>query len=143
MNQIIIDGNLADDPRLNSVNGQTVVSFRFGNHIMTKKADGSKTYDETEWYSASYWVPEKSKRDPQYWAKLLHKGTAVIVMGTKSIEEWVDKNGATQKTQAISVKEIIPTCYPKIETSSYTAPAAQTPPPPPSDNDGFPEDPPF
>ena len=94
MNTILVAGNLAKDAELRAMpNGKPVVSFSL--------ADNASSSVPAIFWNCAY-ISEKA---PNITPHLL-KGSSVTVVGNIVFKEWTDKNGMTQKTANVYVREI-------------------------------------
>jgi len=99
---ITTEGNLVSDVELRwTKSGKAVCTVRLAVTARRKNADGD--YEDTPpvFYDAICWGPLA-----EHVTDSLHKGHRVLVHGTVSDEQWIDRDGNTRSKHVIQVNAI-------------------------------------
>lgn len=91
---VIIIGNLGQNPRKREVNGDHVVDISVASDLRVKKTDG-EWLKLTRWYDCSFW----GKRGDSI-AKYLRKGSKVQVIGELELRQY-ESEGETKTAYSI------------------------------------------
>ncbi len=78
----------------------TVIEFSVRSEISSKQDDGSYKTLSQDWKNCEYWTPYA-----EHLAKILPKGTPVIVIGTEFVTEY-EKDGNTHTSRRIRVERL-------------------------------------
>ncbi|HEX9891082.1 MAG TPA: single-stranded DNA-binding protein [Actinomycetota bacterium] len=103
-NQVVIVGNLTDDPELRyTPNGAAVANFRVAVNRRFKDTDGQWKEAETSFFRVNAWrtLAENS-------AESLTKGSRVLVVGRLRSRSWETQDGQTRTTVEIEADEVGP-----------------------------------
>lgn len=137
INDLVIEGNLTREPELKPAGSKTVINFSIAHNTRTKDTAGNWVDGTPMYFDVEFWP-----NDPQYWAKRLTKGTAVLVIGALKQESW-EKDGQKYSRVRIRAQDICAKWLPEITGTASTAPTASAPPLPQQNDGGFPSDIPF
>ena len=96
--KVALTGRLVREPRQNTYNGSTVISFTVAVYT-TKKVDDKYVAD---YYNVSYWGKAAESIMPK-----LSQGTLVQVYGDMYQEEYTDKSGAKKQGLSVRANEVI------------------------------------
>lgn len=128
-NQIIITGNLTDDPELRyTPNGAAVVKFRVAVNRRFKDEAGNWKDGETSYFTVNAW-----RTLAENVAETLSRGTRVLVAGRLQMRSWETQEGDKRTVVEIEADEIGPSlrwATAKVERQSrsgggeWSAPAA-------------------
>lgn len=103
-NQIVIVGNLTDDPELRyTPNGAAVANFRVAVNRRYKDQSGEWKDGETSFFRVNAWrtLAENS-------AESLTRGTRVVVTGRLRSRSWETPEGQTRTAVEIEADEVAP-----------------------------------
>lgn len=101
LNRAYLLGNLGQNPELRQTNsGQSVLSLRMATNERYKNNDG-EWVDRAEWHTVVVW----GKR-AEALAKILAKGSPIMVEGRIQTRKWEDKEGKDRYTTEIVAREI-------------------------------------
>lgn len=110
INQITIEGNLGSDPELKAIKDETLSTFSLA-HTPRKKVNGQWEDGETLWFQVTLW---NSKSDLAQ--DSLKKGDKVIVIGTLSQSNFVNKAGEAKSSLEINANSF--SIVPRSQTRS-------------------------
>ena len=113
-----LTGRLVREPKQNTYNGSTVISFTVAVYT-TKKVDDNYVAD---FYNVSYWGKAAEAVLPK-----LSKGTLVQVYGDLYQEEYTSKDGEKKQGMTVRANEVIKLKDPEGEKSSKPAPKTKQP----------------
>jgi single-strand DNA-binding protein len=100
MNRVFLYGHLGADPDLKMTNGGTpVLKLRLATNERMKKGD--EWVDHTEWHNVIVW----GKR-AEGLAKVVEKGTALLVEGNIRTRSWEDNDGNKRYSTEINSTEV-------------------------------------
>jgi len=103
-NQIIITGNLTDDPELRyTPNGAAVVKFRVAVNKRYKDETGNWKDGETSYFTVNAW-----RTLAENVAESLTRGTRVVVAGRLQMRSWETQEGDKRTVVEIEADEIGP-----------------------------------
>jgi single-strand DNA-binding protein len=103
-NQIIIVGNLTDDPELRyTPNGAAVVKFRVAVNRRFKDEAGNWKDGETSYFTVNAW-----RTLAENVAETLSRGTRVLVAGRLQMRSWETQDGDKRTVVEIEADEIGP-----------------------------------
>jgi single-strand DNA-binding protein len=103
-NQIIIVGNLTDDPELRyTPNGAAVVKFRVAVNRRFKDEAGNWKDGETSYFTVNAW-----RTLAENVAETLSRGTRVLVAGRLQMRSWETQEGDKRTVVEIEADEIGP-----------------------------------
>jgi len=103
-NQIIIVGNLTDDPELRyTPNGAAVVKFRVAVNRRFKDEAGNWKDGETSYFTVNAW-----RTLAENVAETLSRGTRVVVAGRLQMRSWETQEGDKRTVVEIEADEIGP-----------------------------------
>ena len=103
-NQIIIVGNLTDDPELRyTPNGAAVVKFRVAVNRRYKDEAGNWKDGETSYFTVNAW-----RTLAENVAETLGRGTRVVVAGRLQMRSWETQEGDKRTVVEIEADEIGP-----------------------------------
>lgn len=103
-NQIIIVGNLTDDPELRyTPNGAAVVKFRVAVNRRFKDEAGNWKDGETSYFSVNAW-----RSLAENVAETLTRGTRVLVAGRLQMRSWETQEGEKRTVVEIEADEVGP-----------------------------------
>ena len=128
-NQIIITGNLTDDPELRyTPNGAAVVKFRVAVNKRYKDEAGNWKDGETSYFTVNAW-----RTLAENVAESLTRGTRVVVAGRLQMRSWETQDGDKRTVVEIEADEVGPSlrwATAKVErqgrsgSSDWSAPVA-------------------
>jgi single-strand DNA-binding protein len=115
-NQVMLVGNLTDDPELRfTPNGAAVANFRLA--VTPRVRDGDQWKDgETSFFRVNVW-----RQQAENIAETLQKGTRCIVVGRLRTRSWETPEGEKRSVTEVEADEIGPSlkfATAKIERSS-------------------------
>jgi single-strand DNA-binding protein len=115
-NQVMLVGNLTDDPELRfTPNGAAVANFRLA--VTPRVRDGDQWRDgETSFFRVNVW-----RQQAENIAETLQKGTRCIVVGRLRTRSWETPEGEKRSVTEVEADEIGPSlkfATAKIERSS-------------------------
>jgi single-strand DNA-binding protein len=103
-NQIIIVGNLTDDPELRyTPNGAAVVKFRVAVNRRFKDEAGNWKDGETSYFTVNAW-----RSLAENVAESLTRGTRVVVAGRLQMRQWETQEGDKRTVVEIEADEVGP-----------------------------------
>ena len=103
-NQIIITGNLTDDPELRyTPNGAAVVKFRVAVNRRYKDEAGNWKDGETSYFTVNAW-----RTLAENVAESLTRGTRVVVAGRLQMRSWETQEGDKRTVVEIEADEVGP-----------------------------------
>jgi single-strand DNA-binding protein len=103
-NQIIIVGNLTDDPELRyTPNGAAVVKFRVAVNRRYKDEAGNWKDGDTSYFTVNAW-----RSLAENVAESLTRGTRVVVAGRLQMRSWENQEGEKRTVVEIEADEIGP-----------------------------------
>lgn len=103
-NQVVITGNLVDDPELRyTPNGAAVANFRIAVNRRYQDASGQWKDGETSYFRANAW-----RTLAENVAESLTKGSRVVVVGRLRSRSWETPEGETRSTVEIEADEVGP-----------------------------------
>ena len=105
--KVALTGRLVREPKQNTYNNSTVISFSVAVYT-TKKVDDKYVAD---YYNVSFWGKAAEIVLPK-----LDKGTMVQVYGDLYQEEYTDKSGAKRQGMSVRANEVI--CLNPTKTTS-------------------------
>ncbi len=95
--QIIVEGNLTNDPRFNyTSNGKAVANLRIAVSSRRKGRDGEYVDTPPAFYGVTVWG-----QPAEHVAESLHSGDRVIVAGHTYVETFTDSAGEERTKQVI------------------------------------------
>ena len=102
VNQVILIGNLGQDPESRTTpGGTTVTNIRIATtDSWTDKASGEKK-DQTEWHTVVMW-----SRLGEIAAEYLRKGSQVYIEGRLQTRKWQDKQGNDRYTTEVVASDM-------------------------------------
>jgi len=101
LNKVILIGNLGKDPEVRySQAGAAIASFNVATTETWKKQDGTKE-EQTEWHRIVAFG-----RLAEICGEYLSKGSKVYIEGRLQTRKWENKEGVTQYTTEIVVREM-------------------------------------
>ena len=104
MNQVVIVGNLTDDPELRyTPNGAAVVKFRVAVNRRYQDQSGQWKDAETSYFTANAW-----RTLAENVAESLTKGSRVVVVGRLQTRSWETQEGDKRTVTEIEADEIGP-----------------------------------
>ena len=104
MNQVVIVGNLTDDPELRyTPNGAAVVKFRVAVNRRYQDQQGQWKDGETSYFTVNGW-----RTLAENVAESLTRGTRVVVVGTLQMRSWETQEGDKRTVVEIQADEIGP-----------------------------------
>ena len=104
MNQVVIVGNLTDDPELRyTPNGAAVVKFRVAVNRRYQDATGQWKDGETSYFTVNGW-----RTLAENVAESLTRGTRVVVVGRLQMRSWETQEGEKRTVTEIEADEIAP-----------------------------------
>ena len=113
-NQIIITGNLTDDPELRyTPNGAAVVKFRVAVNRRYKDEAGNWKDGETSYFTVNAW-----RTLAENVAESLTRGTRVVVAGRLQMRSWENQEGEKRTVIEIEADDLGPSL--KWATASVT-----------------------
>ncbi len=129
MNKVFLMGNLGQKPELrhSKTSGAAVLNLRMATNRRVKDGDG-EWHDEADWHSVVVFG-----RRAEGLAKVLDKGSKILVEGRLQTRQWEDKQGNNRYTTEVIAWEVEfaggrgrqePT------SGNFSAPPAPEPPPP-------------
>jgi single-strand DNA-binding protein len=128
-NQIIVVGNLTDDPELRyTPNGAAVVKFRVAGNRRYKDESGQWKDGDTSYFTVNAW-----RSLAENVAESLTRGTRVVVAGRLQMRSWENQEGEKRTVVEIEADEIGPSlrwATAKVErqgrsgSSDWSAPVA-------------------
>jgi single-strand DNA-binding protein len=123
MNQVVIVGNLTDDPELRyTPNGAAVVKFRVAVNRRYQDATGQWKDGETSYFTVNGW-----RSLAENVAESLTRGTRVVVVGRLQMRSWETQEGDKRTVTEIEADEIAPSlrwATAKIEKQSRASGAS-------------------
>jgi single-strand DNA-binding protein len=134
---VTLTGRLTRDPELKfSAAGKAVTRFSVvtSRRVKDSKTDEWGDADTTFWECVAFGDLAANAADS------LEKGTAVIVTGHASQEEWTTKEGEKRRSLKVIAEDIAPSLR---WASAKVGKAAQKPAATPKDNNPFADEPPF
>jgi single-strand DNA-binding protein len=100
MNIVILQGNLGADPELRyTQSGSAVLNMRLA--TTTKFKRGDEWDERTDWHSCEIW----NKR-AEALAKILEKGTRILIRGSIKYGSYEDKEGVKRYTTTIAIDDL-------------------------------------
>jgi single-strand DNA-binding protein len=103
-NQIIIVGNLTDDPELRyTPNGAAVVKFRVAVNRRYKDEAGNWKDGETSYFTVNAW-----RSLAENVAESLTRGTRVVLAGRLQMRQWETQDGEKRTVVEIEADEVGP-----------------------------------
>jgi single-strand DNA-binding protein len=103
-NQVVIVGNLTDDPELRyTPNGAAVANFRVAVNRRYKDPDGQWKDGETSFFRVNAW-----RTLAENVAESLTRGSRVVVVGRLRARSWETQDGQTRSTVEIEADELGP-----------------------------------
>ena len=115
-NQIMLVGNLTDDPELRfTPNGAAVANFRLAVTPRVREGDGWKD-GETSFFRINVW-----RQQAENIAETLQKGTRCIVVGRLRTRSWETPEGEKRSVTEVEADEVGPSlkfATAKVERSS-------------------------
>jgi len=100
MNIVILQGNLGADPELRyTQSGAAVLNMRLA--TTTKFKRGDEWDERTDWHSCEIW----NKR-AEALAKILEKGTRILIRGSIKYGSYEDKEGVKRYTTTIAIDDL-------------------------------------
>jgi single-strand DNA-binding protein len=103
-NQVVIVGNLVDDPELRyTPNGAAVANFRIAVNRRYQDPSGQWKDGETSYFRANAW-----RTLAENVAESLTKGSRVVVVGRLRSRSWETTEGETRSTVEIEADEVAP-----------------------------------
>lgn len=112
MNKAILMGNLGQEPELRMAqSGTAVLNLRLATNRRTKGADGEWT-DETDWHSVVVFG-----RRAEGLAKVVQKGSKVLVEGRLQTREWEGKDGNKRRRTEVVAWDV-ELCNPPKRTTA-------------------------
>lgn len=103
-NQVVIVGNLTDDPELRyTPAGQAVANFRVAVNRRTRDESGQWRDGETSFFRVNAW-----RNLGENIAESLTRGSRVVVVGRLRSRSWETQEGETRSTVEIEADEIGP-----------------------------------
>ena len=104
MNQVVIVGNLTDDPELRyTPNGAAVVKFRVAVNRRYQDNTGQWKDGETSYFTVNGW-----RSLAENVAESLTRGTRVVVAGRLQMRSWETQEGDKRTVVEIEADEIAP-----------------------------------
>ncbi len=104
MNQVVIVGNLTDDPELRyTPNGAAVVKFRVAVNRRYQDQSGQWKDGETSYFTVNGW-----RTLAENVAESLTRGTRVVVVGRLQMRSWETQEGEKRTVVEIEADEIGP-----------------------------------
>jgi len=104
MNQVVIVGNLTDDPELRyTPNGAAVVKFRVAVNRRYQDQQGQWKDGETSYFSVNGW-----RTLAENVAESLTRGSRVVVVGRLQMRSWETQEGDKRTVTEIEADEIAP-----------------------------------
>ena len=100
INQVTLFGKLGRDPEIKSAGGTFVTNLNIATDESWTDKDGNR-HEKTEWHRVVVWG-----KPAEYCAAHLSKGSPVCVSGKLESNEWVDKNGAKQRTVQVRAERV-------------------------------------
>jgi len=101
INEALLVGNLGQDPELRATgSGTSVLTIRLA--TTTRYLQGDTWKDRTEWHTVVVW----GKRADGL-AKVLSKGSRVLVKGEIQTRTWEDKAGAKRYSTEINARSVL------------------------------------
>jgi single-strand DNA-binding protein len=87
-----VEGFVANDPRLNTTQGgKSVISVTVPHQRSKRQDDGTwQNQGETTWVEATFWEEQAAEV-----ARLVQKGTAVIVTGDPEVQTYTKRDGTS------------------------------------------------
>jgi len=113
--KVALTGRLTKEPKKNTYNESTVISFSIAVYT-TKKVDDKYIAD---YYNVSYWGKAAENVFPK-----LDKGVLVQVYGDLYQEEYTDKNGEKRLGMSVRANEVIKLKDPEANSGAKPAPKA-------------------
>lgn len=102
LNQIILVGNLGNDPEIRTLEGGTKVGkFSIATNERYRDKDGQWKNTETQWHNIVVWrgLAERAERE-------FKKGQTIYVEGKMTYRKWTDKDGIERYTSEIIANAI-------------------------------------
>jgi single-strand DNA-binding protein len=119
-NQVVIVGNLTDDPELRyTPNGAAVANFRVAVNKRFRDQSGEWKDGETSYFRVSAWRSMGENA-----AESLTRGTRVVVAGRLRSRSWETPEGETRSTVEIEADEVAPSlrwATAKVEKTSRSS----------------------
>ena len=104
MNQVVIVGNLTDDPELRyTPNGAAVVKFRVAVNRRYQDQQGQWKDGETSYFTVNGW-----RTLAENVAESLTRGSRVVVVGRLQMRSWETQEGDKRTVTEIEADEIAP-----------------------------------
>ena len=104
MNQVVIVGNLTDDPELRyTPNGAAVVKFRVAVNRRYQDQQGQWKDGETSYFTVNGW-----RSLAENVAESLTRGSRVVVVGRLQMRSWETQEGDKRTVTEIEADEIAP-----------------------------------
>ena len=132
LNQVILLGNVGNDPESRTFGQRTVVNFSLATTESWKDKQTGEWKEQTQWHRCNAWSPiaENIK-------KYVKKGSRLLVQGKVKYESW-EKDGVTQYSTKIEVRDFT-LLDPKTATTESSPTAAAPPAGANADFEKFPE----
>lgn len=119
-NQVVVVGNLTDDPELRyTPNGAAVANFRVAVNKRFRDQSGEWKDGETSYFRVSTWRSMAENA-----AESLTRGTRVVVAGRLRSRSWETPEGETRSTVEIEADEVAPSlrwATAKVEKTSRSS----------------------
>lgn len=102
MNKVILLGNLGADPELRYTNsGVAVLNIRLATTERFKDKQSGEWRDKTEWHDVVLWQARAEAM-----AKMLHKGSKVLIEGSLQTRSWEDRQGNKRYKTEVAAQNI-------------------------------------
>ena len=104
-NQVVLVGNLTDDPELRfTPNGAAVANFRLAVTPRVREGDSWKD-GETSFFRVNVW-----RQQAENIAETLTKGSRAIVVGRLKTRSWETPDGEKRSVTEVEADEVGPSC---------------------------------